>query len=84
MPTLTLSDEQVLEMIQQLPFDLKVKIWMLLSSEIRAKRDDWSMQISEDLRYIARQRGLDWDMLDEDARLELVDLLVHEQRECAS
>lgn len=83
MPTLTLSEEQVLEMIQQLPFDLKLKVWTLLSGEIRNKQDSWSAQITDDLRRFAQQRGLNWDALDEDARMELVDALIHEQRQCA-
>lgn len=83
MPVLTLSNEQVLEIVKQLPFDMKLKVWMVLSEELQAKQEGWSAQISGDLRRIAQQRGLNWDTLDEEARMQLVDDLIHEQRRCA-
>ncbi|MEN3001784.1 MAG: hypothetical protein ABDI19_08090 [Armatimonadota bacterium] len=72
MVSLTLSDEQLIALVEQLPFEVKLKLWRLLEREIRSRQAEWSAHIRR-LREYAQSRGLDWDALDDEARLALAD-----------
>jgi hypothetical protein len=78
MVTLTLSDQQVVELVKQLPPDSKRAV---LDALIGERELWWNMTVSqgeERLRNLASQRGLDWDNLPEAEREKLVDDLLHE------
>lgn len=78
MVTLTLSDQQVVELVKQLPPDSKRAV---LDALIGERELWWNMTVSqgeERLRNLASQRGLDWNNLPEAEREKLVDDLLHE------
>jgi len=78
MVTLTLTDEQVVELIKQLPPNSKQAV---LNALIGERELWWDMMITQGegkLRELASQRGLDWDKMPETEREGFVDILLHE------
>jgi hypothetical protein len=80
MPTLQLTDEQVIDLFRQLPPERKRAAFMILAGDVEARRDERMAFAETQLRGIAAERGLDWDTLSEDERQDLVDGLVHWDR----
>ena len=78
MATLSLTDEQVVQLVKQLPPQAKKRVL----TDLTAERDDWwqatARQGEEDMRRLARERDLDWDALSEAQREAFVDDLLHE------
>ncbi len=78
MVTLTLDDEQVLDLVRQLPDERRS--WLLQ----QLMQEEWpvwiglSIYASERAKPIATNRGLDWDRLTEKEREDLIDTLLHE------
>ncbi len=77
MVTLNLSDQQVVELVKQLPPDTK----QVVLNALIAERELWWNGIvtknEESLRLLASQRGLDWDSMPEEKREEFVDEILH-------
>lgn len=80
MPTLTLTDEQVIELVEQLPPQGKRAVWDVLSTEREAWWEETLMQGEQRLRRLCAERGLDWDSMSEDERETFVDNLLHEDK----
>lgn len=77
MPMLCLTDEQVMHLVQQLPVLSKRRVLRSLIAE----RDTWLTASAPDerqMRLFAGARGLDWDILSEVARDQVIDDLLHE------
>ncbi|MBI4326041.1 MAG: hypothetical protein HY674_12355 [Chloroflexi bacterium] len=78
MATLSLTDEQVVQLVKQLPRQSKQRVLEDLTSE----RDQWWQTAArageQDMRRLAVGRGLDWDALTESQREAFVDDLLHE------
>lgn len=80
MPIATLTIEQVDTFVRQLPPDQKR---LLLG---RLLLDQWAVWVElseygqERARFVAAQRGRNWDLMTEEERETLVDDLVHEGR----
>jgi hypothetical protein len=80
MPNLTLTNDQVVELVRQLSPIQKREVLRSLASDAQTRRAE-RMTFAEDrLRALAAVRGLVWDDLDEDAREAFVDDLLHEDR----
>ena len=78
MVTLTLSDQQIVDLVKQLP---PVSKQSVLDALIAERELWWDMTLSksdEKLRKLASQRGLDWNKMSEDERENFVDDLLHE------
>jgi hypothetical protein len=78
MVTLNLSDQQVIELVKQLPPDTKQ---VILNALIAERELWWNVTVTkneESLRLLASQRGLDWDSMPEEKREEFVDEILHE------
>jgi hypothetical protein len=79
MATLTLTDEQVVQLVKQLPPQTKQRVLV----DLTAERDSWWQTAAgdgeRDLRRLAAARGLDWDALTEAQRETFVDALLHEK-----
>lgn len=78
MVTLTLSDQQIVDLVKQLPPISKQAVLDVLIAE---RELWWDMTLATGeikLRKLANQRGLDWDKMSEDARESFVDDLLHE------
>lgn len=78
MATLSLTDDQVVQLVRQLPPQSKQRLLVDLSSE----RDTWWQAAADagerDMHRLAAARGQDWDALSERQREALVDDLLHE------
>lgn len=81
LPNVHLTDEQVLELVRQLPSDQRRSALMVLAGG-EAGREE-RMQFAENqLRRLSSERGRDWEQMSEDEREAFVDTLVHEDRAC--
>jgi len=76
--TLSLTDEQVEQLVKQLPPQSKQRLLCGLTAE----RDQWwqtaAREGEKDMRRLAAARGLDWDKMTEQQRETFVDDLLHE------
>jgi hypothetical protein len=78
--TITLTDDQVLALVDQLPPRQRIELFARLA---RTAWPEWAKVVSEvepQARRLAAERGLDWEALTDDERLTLVDDLIHEDR----
>jgi len=80
MPTLTLTNEQVIELIKQLPPDQQEKLVQDLIRQQWPTWTDLSRHGQTGARAAAGQHGLDWDSSTADAREAFIDDLVHQDR----
>ena len=77
MNVLELTDEQVLSLIGQLPSAKKRAALLALARDASTGREERMAYAEDQLRQRARERGLDWDALDEAEREALVNRLLH-------
>ena len=78
MSVLELTDEQVLSLIGQLPSAKKRAALLALAQDAGARSEERMASAETQLRQRARERGLDWDTLDDAGREALVNRLLHE------
>lgn len=78
MPTMALTNNQVFDLIQQLPPLPKRAALFSLAREAAPQRGNHMAYAETQLRQTAAQQGLDWDTLSEDEREIFVDDLLHE------
>ena len=78
MSVLELTDEQVLSLVRQLPAPSKKAALFALAEDASRRRDERLMQGEQQLRQRARERGLNWDTMNEDERETFVNRLLHE------
>ena len=78
MATLSLTDEQVVQLVKQLPAQAKQRVL----TDLTAERDQWwhttARDGEKDMRRLAATRGLDWETMSETQREAFVDDLLHE------
>ena len=78
MATLSLTDEQVVQLVKQLPPQSKQRVL----TDLTAERDPWWQTTArdgeKDMRRLAATRGLDWETMSETQRGAFVDDLLHE------
>ena len=78
MATLSLTDEQVVQLVKQLPPQSKQRVL----TDLTAERDPWwqksAREGEKDMRQLSAARGLDWDAMTEAQRETFVDDLLHE------
>jgi hypothetical protein len=78
MATLILSDEQVIELVRQLPVGQQVEVFRFLLLQQWGKWESLSRYGAEKARSVAQGRGLDWDVMTEEEREVFIDDVVHE------
>jgi hypothetical protein len=78
MATLSLTDEQVVQLVKQLPPQSKRRVL----TDLTAERDQWWQTAArdgeKDMRRLASAHGLEWDTMTETQREALVDDVLHE------
>lgn len=78
MVTLSLSEDQVVQLVRQLTPQNKRR----LLTELTAEHDAWwetaAREGDKDMRRLAANRGLDWESMSEAQREAFVDELLHE------
>jgi acyl-CoA synthetase (NDP forming) len=82
MPILELTDEQVVELVKQLPPERQRAALLALAAGATDERERRMKYAEEQLRNVAAERNLDWDTMSESQREALVDYLMHEDRPC--
>ncbi|MDQ1317092.1 MAG: hypothetical protein QG588_743 [Candidatus Poribacteria bacterium] len=82
MPLLNLSNDQVIELVKQLPPEDKQAVLEALIADRDSWWDGMLMRGEQQLRIICAERGLDWDSMNEDEREAFVDDLMHEDSKC--
>lgn len=82
MPILELTDEQVVELVKQLPPEHQRAALLALAAGATQQREQRMKYAEEQLRRVAAERNLDWDKMSEPQREALVDDLMHEDRPC--
>jgi hypothetical protein len=82
MPILELTDEQVVDLVRQLPPERQRAALLALAEGAGQRRQERIKFAEEQLRQVSAERGLNWDTMSEDEREALIDDLVHEDRPC--
>ena len=78
MVTLTLTTEQVIELVRQMPPDQQAAVLDYLMARRGEAWADLSKSLQPRIRELARERDRDWDGMSEQEREDLVDDLIHE------
>jgi hypothetical protein len=78
MPIVTLSNEQVIELVKQLPVEQQVEVFKLLLLQQWGRWESLSRYGSGKARLVAQERGYDWDAMTEEEREGFIDNVVHE------
>jgi hypothetical protein len=82
MPSVTLTDDQVVELVQQLPPEDKRRVLSLLAESFVRDRDTRMAYAEAQMQQLAAQRGQNWSALADSEREQLIDNLIHEDRQC--
>lgn len=75
-----LTGDQAAELLKKLPDDQKYSVLLSLAKDTREARGAAMAKSEQRLREAAKQKGLNWDQMSEESRIEFVDTLVHESR----
>ena len=79
MPILTLSNEQVVELVEQLPVEQQMEVFRFLLLQQWGEWESlWRYGVDK-ARLVAQERGLNWDVMTEEDREALIDDVVHIQ-----
>ena len=78
MPTMALTNDQVFDLVRQLPPLPKRAALFSLAQEAAPQRLNHMAYAEMQLRKTAVLHGLDWDALSEDEREQFIDDLLHE------
>jgi len=79
MPKLTLSNEQVIELVKQLPEAQQQELFRFLIQRQWGNMEAITDYGSQQAKIVAAERGYDWDTMTEDEREEFIDEIVHEK-----
>ena len=82
MATISLTDEQVINLFRQLSPERKRAILLELAEGTQSRLNERMKYAQSQLRKLCKEKGLDWDLLSEEEREAFVDDLIHEDREC--
>lgn len=79
MPNLTLSNEQVIELVKQLPEAQQQELFRFLIQRQWGNMEAITDYGSQQAKIVAGERGYDWETMTEDEREEFIDEIVHEK-----
>lgn len=82
MPSLEITNEQVVELVRNLPPEQKRAALLALAEDAASRREERMGYAGLQLRRLCTERGLNWDAMTEAERENFVDDLVHEDRAC--
>ena len=80
--TVNLTTEQVIDFLQQIPPEEKIAVLTTLAEQAHAEHAEQITYGEAKMRKICAARGLDWDTMTEEERIDFIDDLVHEDRAC--
>lgn len=78
MVNLTLTTDQVVELVRQLPPQQKRVVLLALAGDVQARRDAQIAFAESRLDRCATEHGLRWNTMTDDDREAFVDDLLHE------
>jgi hypothetical protein len=78
MPMLTLTNEQVIELVKQLPPEQQIEIFRFLLLQKWERWESLSTYGFSKARLVAQERGYNWNSMTEDERETFIDEVVHE------
>ncbi|MGJ3248258.1 MAG: hypothetical protein ACFE0I_19515 [Elainellaceae cyanobacterium] len=78
MPGFTLTNEQVVELVKQLPTEQQIEVFRFLLLRQWGQWESLSRYGTDRVRLVAQERGQDWDVMTEDEREAFIDEVVHE------
>ncbi|MDB9418153.1 hypothetical protein [Microcystis aeruginosa] len=79
MPNLTLSNEQVIELVKQLPEAQQQELFRFLIQRQWGNMEAITDYGSQQAKIVAAERRYDWDTMTEEEREEFIDEIVHEK-----
>ncbi len=77
MATLTLSNEQVVELVKQLSAEQKLEVFRFLLLQQWSQWESLSRYGTDKARLMAQERGCNWDAMSEEEREFFVNELVN-------
>jgi Mg/Co/Ni transporter MgtE len=77
-----LKNDQVVNLVLQLPPARKRELLEALSAEGSLRREERLEYAERELRRLCSERGLNWDAMTENEREAFADDLIHEDRTC--
>jgi hypothetical protein len=80
MPNLTLTDDQVVDLVTQLPEEQQQRLLQFLLTRPWSSWIALSQEGAAGARAAAAQRGRDWDAMSEEEREAFIDDVLHEDR----
>lgn len=83
MSILTITDEQIIDLIKQLPSHKQAELCEILLITRWDGLDKFTKDGEEHARMTAWKRGRDWDTMNDEERINFVDEIVHEDRQCS-
>lgn len=83
MPTISLTDEQVIDLVKQLSPDQQQVLLRFLLTQQWGEWVELSREGAAGARALAAKHNLSWDSMTEDERLDFIDDVVHEDRVCS-
>ncbi|QLE59204.1 hypothetical protein [Nostoc sp. TCL26-01] len=78
MPNLTLTNEQVIELVKQLPNEQQIEVFRFLLLQQWGQWESLSRYGADRARLVAQECGQNWDTMTEDEREAFIDEVVHE------
>ena len=81
--TLTLTKEQAIELLYQMPPEEKMAVLIELATQARDGLEEQMRYGESKVRQLCAKRGLDWDAMSEQEREDFIDDIVHEDRACS-
>lgn len=78
MPTFTLTNEQVVELVKQLPTEQQIEVFRFLLLQQWEQWESLSQYGEDRARLVVQERGYNWDTMTEDEREAFIDEVVHE------
>ena len=79
MPNLVLTDEQAIQLVEQLPQQQQAKLMRILLQKSWSQWLELSESGKTNIRQIAASKNKNWDEMNEDEREVLIDEILHEK-----
>ena len=79
MPNLVLTDEQAIQLVEQLPQQQQAKLMRILLQKSWSQWLELSESGQTNIRQIAAGKNKNWDEMNEDEREMLIDEILHEK-----
>ena len=80
MPTVALTTQQIIGCIQQMSPEERFKALRVLARSTPEARELQMKHSEPSIRQECAQRGLDWDAMDDEERLDFINDIIHEDR----